>query len=147
MKGVGKNSGWSNQTFFRADEITLASDLEGLKDIYPLTEYDFRETDLTVQQAVDLIRLVARQNSIEISEAGLQESLAIISRRGASEPDRPVLRGEMALLIDRALDPFNNREVNLKGGFQVHMQPQEIMHLHPIHGCGQFPLKGDLQAL
>ncbi|MCK7537123.1 MAG: hypothetical protein MZV63_42255 [Marinilabiliales bacterium] len=23
----------------------------------------------------------------------------------------------MALLIDRALDPFNNREVNLKGGF------------------------------
>ena len=117
MKGVGKNSGWSNQTFFRADEITRASDLEGLKDIYPLTEYDFSETDLTVKQAVELIRLVALQNSIELSEAGLQESLAIIFRGGVSQPDRPVLRGEMALLIDRALDPFNNREVNLKGGF------------------------------
>ena len=73
MKGVGKNSGWSNQTFFRADEITQASDLEGVKDIYPLTEYDFRETDLTVQQAVDLSRIVAGQNSIGISEAGLAE--------------------------------------------------------------------------
>ena len=97
MKGVGKNAGWSNQTFFRADDITQASDLEGLKDIYPLTEYDFSETDLTVKQAVDLIHLVARQNSIEISEAGLQESLAMIFRGGAGEPDRPVLRGEMAL--------------------------------------------------
>ncbi|MDZ7633978.1 MAG: FAD-dependent oxidoreductase [Bacteroidales bacterium] len=117
MKGVGKNSGWSNQTFFRAYEITQASDLEGLKDIYPLAEYDFSETDLTVKQAVDLIRLVARQNSIEISESGLAEALMMVFRGGVSEPDRPVLRGEMALLIDRALDPFNNREVNLKGGF------------------------------
>ena len=117
MKGVGKNAGWANQTFFRAHDITKASDLEGLKDIYPLTVYDFSEADLTVKQAVDLLRLVARQNSIEISEAGLQESLAIIFRSGLSETDRPMLRGEMALLIDRALDPFNNREVNLKGGF------------------------------
>jgi len=59
MKGVGRNSGWANQTFFRADEITRASDLEGFREIYPLTECDFGETDLTVQQAVDLIRLVS----------------------------------------------------------------------------------------
>jgi len=37
----------------------------------------------------------------------------MIFKGGAGEPDRPVLRGEMALLIDMALDPFNDREVNL----------------------------------
>lgn len=117
MKGVGKNAGWSNQTFFRADEITQASDLEGLKDIWPLTEYDFSETDLSVQEAVDLIRLVARQNSIEISEEGLDKALRMIFRNEVYGMDRPVLRGEAAVLIDMSLDPFNNREVNLKGEF------------------------------
>ena len=38
MKGVGKSSGWSNQTYFRANDVTLSSDLEGLKDIYPRTD-------------------------------------------------------------------------------------------------------------
>jgi len=119
MKGAGRSSGWSNQTFFKADEITLVSDLEGLKDIYPLTEYDFSEAVLTVQQAVDLIRLVAGQNSIEISEAGMTEALMMILKDGISETARPILRGEMALLTDMALDPFSNREVNLKGEFAM----------------------------
>ena len=82
-----------------------------------MTDYEFSETELSVQQAVELIRLVARQNSIEISESGMDEALRMIFRNAAHEMDRPVLRGEAALLIDKSLDPFNNREVNLKGGF------------------------------
>ncbi|MBE0673868.1 MAG: FAD-dependent oxidoreductase [Bacteroidales bacterium] len=117
MKGTGVSQGWSNQTFFRADEVTLSSDLEGLKDIYPLTEFESGKGPLSVQQVVDLIRLTARLNSIGIDEAGLSEALAMIFRDGANAVDRPALRGETALLIDRALDPFNNREVNLKGEF------------------------------
>jgi len=117
MKGTGISQGWSNQTFFRANDVTLPSDLEGLKDIYPLTEFESGKDPPSVQQVVDLIRLIARQNSIEISESGLSEALAMIFREGANAVDRPALRGETALLIDRALDPFNNREVNLKGEF------------------------------
>ena len=117
MKGTGVSQGWSNRTFFRADDVTLSSDLQGLKDIYPLTEFESGNKILTVQQVVDLIRLAARQNSIEISESGLSEALTMIFRNGANALDRPALRGETALLIDKALDPFNNREVNLKGEF------------------------------
>jgi len=117
MKGTGVSQGWSNRTFFRADDVTLSSDLQGLKDIYPLTEFESGNDTLSVQKVVDLIRLAARQNSIEISESGLSEALTIIFRDGLNAPDRQALRGETALLIDRALDPFNNREVNLKGEF------------------------------
>jgi len=118
MKGTGISQGWSNQTFFRANDLTLASDLAGLKEIYPLTDYDFSEAALTVQETVELLRLIARQNKIEISESGLSEALTVIYGGGPDTSDRPVLRGETALLIDRALDPFNNHEVNLKGEFQ-----------------------------
>jgi hypothetical protein len=118
MQGTGVSQGWSNQTFFRANEVTRASDLNGLKEFYPLTAYDFNDKDMTVQHTVDLIRLIARQNKIEISESGLSEGLTMISGDGANALDRPVLRGETALLIDKALDPFNNREVDLKGEFR-----------------------------
>jgi len=117
MKGNGISQGWSNQTFFRTNDLTLASDLAGLKEFYPLTEYNFCEAVLTVKEAVDLIRLIALQNRIEISETGLSEALNVIFGGGLNASDRPVLRGETALLIDKALDPFNNREVNLKGEF------------------------------
>jgi len=117
MRGEGISQGWSNQTFFRANDLTIASDLAGLKEIYPLTEYDFGEAVLTVQETVDLIRLIARQNGIEINEPGLSEALTLIFGGGPHASDRPVLRVEAALLIDRALNPFNNQAVNFKGAF------------------------------
>ena len=117
MKGTGFSQGWSNKTLFRANDITLASELAGLKEIYPQTEYDFSDRVLTVQQTVDLIRLTARQNSLSISETGLTEALDQIFRSGTRDTDRPVLRGEAALLIDMALDPFNSHSVTMKGEF------------------------------
>jgi hypothetical protein len=117
MKGTGFSQGWSNQTFFRANDITLASELEGLKDVWPLTEYDFSETVITVQQTVDLVRLTARQNEIAVYEEGLAEVLSGISDNRPDWMERPILRIEAAILIDQALDPFNSVKVTLKGVF------------------------------
>jgi hypothetical protein len=115
MKGTGVSKGWSNQTFFRADDVTLASELEGLKDVWPLTEYDFSETVITVQQTVDLVRLTAQQNGIAVNEDGLAEALSVISDNRPDWMERPILRIEAAILIDKALDPFNSVKVTLRG--------------------------------
>jgi hypothetical protein len=117
MNGVGKSSGWSNQTFFRAFDVTTSSELEGLKDIFPRTDYEFGNTPLTVQGVVDLIRLTAGQNEIKVRESGLTEALSVIFNGRAPDMNRPVLRGETALLIDKALDPFNAMDVSIKGEF------------------------------
>ena len=117
MKGVGKSSGWANQTFFRAYDVTLSSELEGLKDIYPLTDYEFGDEPLTVQKAADLTRLIAGQNNIKVNEEGISESLSMIFKGQVQDNDRIILRGETALLIDMALDPFNTLDVNIKGDF------------------------------
>ena len=117
MKGVGKSSGWANQTFFRAYDVTLLSEIKGLKDIYPLTDCYFTDDTLTVQKVIDLIRLTAGQNRIQVNEAGISEALSMIFRDGEQDTDRPALRGETALLIDKALDPFNTHDVDITGDF------------------------------
>lgn len=117
MKGTGFSKGWSNQTFFRINDLTLGSDLEGIREIWPLTEYDFSDTVITVQQTVDLIRLTARQNGIAINEEDLAEALSGISDNRPEWMERPILRIEAAILIDQALDPFNNVKVTLKGAY------------------------------
>ena len=117
MKGEGRSSGWSNQTFFRASDVTISSELEGLKDIFPHTDYEFSNLPLSVQGVVDLIRLTAGQNGIQVSETGLTEALSMIFNGRAPDMDRPVLRGETAFLIDNALDPFNAMDVNINGDF------------------------------
>jgi hypothetical protein len=117
MKGTGVSKGWSNQMFFRANEVTLASELGGLKEVWPLTEYDFSETVITVQQIVDLVRLTALQNGIAVNENGLAKALQRISDNNPALTERPVLRIEAAILIDQALDPFNNVKVSLTGAY------------------------------
>jgi hypothetical protein len=117
MKGTGVSKGWSNQMFFRANEVTLASELGGLKEVWPLTEYDFSETVITVQQIVDLVRLTALQNGIAVNENGLAKALQRISDNNPALTERPVLRIEAAILIDKALDPFNNVKVSLTGAY------------------------------
>jgi hypothetical protein len=120
MKGTGVSQGWSNQTFFRANDLSLASELEGLKDVWPLTEYDFSDTVITVQQTVDLVRLTARQNGITVNEEGLAKALSAITDNRHGGMERPIQRLEAAILIDRALDPFNSVKVTLKGEYLIH---------------------------
>jgi len=79
--------------------------------------YDFSDTVITVQQTVDLIRLTAIQNDLRIDEAGLAEALSGISDNRPDWMARPILRIEAAILIDRALDPFNTRAVTIKGEY------------------------------
>jgi hypothetical protein len=117
MKGVGRSSGWSNQTFFRASDVTISSELEGLKDIFPNMDYEFSNMHLTVQGVVDIIRLTAGQNEIQVSETELTEALSKIFNGRSPDMNRPVLRGETAFLIDKALDPFNAMDVNINGDF------------------------------
>lgn len=114
MKGIGKNSGWSNLTFFRSEDITLFHELEGLNEFYNIG-ISLSSDTLTVNQAVDLLKSIADQNSISLSGQVVATMLSSIGCTDPQSSDRPILRGEMALLIDGILDPFNNFSVDIKG--------------------------------
>lgn len=115
MKGIGKNSGWSNLTFFRSEDVTLFNELDGLNEFYDMSGIKVSGDTLTVNQAISLVKAIAGRNSISMEE---KEAASLISSIGCTDPEsaeRPILRGEMALLIDRILDPFNNFSLDIKG--------------------------------
>ena len=59
LKGVGKNVDWSNQTWLRADTVLLASELDGLFEVYPAAKDEFKKTGadkLSIEEQFNLFR-------------------------------------------------------------------------------------------
>jgi hypothetical protein len=117
MKGIGRNSGWENQTFFRAYDTTRMSDLTGLKELYQLESFILDSTMVTLSSAAELMEAIAEQNGIELDIRTLDLALEAIGIESRDNPGHPLLRGEMAVLLDKTLNPFRYREVDLQGKF------------------------------
>lgn len=119
LKGTGKHVGWSNQTWFYSDSILRASDLEGLLDLYPGAGLPASDKPLTLAQTAALVEELATGENRSLP-APVAELLAADWRAcgfSSFENDRPATRGEAALMIDRILDPFRRKPVDLHGRF------------------------------
>jgi hypothetical protein len=119
LKGVGKPVDWSNQTWLRADTILLTSELDGLKDVYSSAVYDTNRKTMTLQEALDMI-----QNIVKTEKITLNGELIDLAREAyldcglkTFDLNTEIKRGEMAVLIDRLLDPFNKKNVDLRGNY------------------------------
>lgn len=111
LRGVGKNVEWSNQTWFRADTVLIGTELEGIREVYPNLTFDLKAEPMMMEDAVALIENVATAENLTkttVEQAAAKYNINI-------EEQRPVSRGEMAVLIDEVLDPFSNKKVNLQG--------------------------------
>lgn len=118
LKGVGKHVDWSNQTWLRADTVLLASELDGLFDVYPAAKTNFSKRDaekLTVEEAARLIRTIAEAEGI--TKTVDLDTLWKTYELQELNLKRNILRGEMAILIDQLLDPFNRKQVDISGKF------------------------------
>lgn len=111
LRGEGRNVGWSNQTWLRADDPLLVDDLVDFCSFYGISPI---KTE-TVQQTTfgDAVALIASvtDNSVE----GNKE-LAAYSIPAKAENDT-ITRGEFALIVDAVLDPFSAKDVDIKGHF------------------------------
>lgn len=117
LKGVGKNVEWSNQTWLRADTVLLASELDGLVDMYPVAKEDLEKkgsTPLNIKEATQLIQKIAEIEGLNNKAIDIS---TIWDTFGFQNLDmtRNILRGEMAVLIDQVLDPFNKKQVDIYG--------------------------------
>lgn len=119
LKGIGKSVDWSNETRFRSDTILITSELSGLEDYYPgagkiLQSYG---STLTLNDAVRLVDSVMELAGLPGAGSTQTKVLEMWRQFNMDEfqPDRKIKRGEMALLIDQTLDPFNKKPVNMQG--------------------------------
>lgn len=118
MKGIGKSVDWANQTWFRADTLVLINELEGLCDVYPfMNQQTFKgNSTLPIKKAVELMEEIAEKEGIVVKEGKIEEIWNKFELKDL-DMNRPIQRGEMALLIDQILDPFNNKNVEITGEY------------------------------
>ena len=118
LKGEGRSVDWSNQTWLRAEERLLASELEGLSEVYPYTDFSQeKNVPVKLERLIGIIQHIAGKEQIEGDM--LKESEKIWNKYGLQDFNlkRNVSRGEMAVLVDCLLDPFNMKEVDVRGEF------------------------------
>lgn len=118
LKGIGKNVEWSNQTWLRADTVLLISELDGLFEIYPKSKDFLKEKSsetLNVKEAVSLVKHIAEMEGLAITVD--PESIWKEYNLPSFDWRRNIQRGEMAVLVDRILDPFNRKKVDITGEY------------------------------
>ena len=76
-----------------------------------------KNVPVTLERLIGIIQHIADKEQIEGDM--LENSEKIWNKSGLQDFDlkRNILRGEMAVLVDCLLDPFNRKKVNVKGEF------------------------------
>ncbi len=115
LKGVGMNAGWSNQTWLRAEDELLISELEGLEDIYKV-EIDSSDEKVTIEALARLLRGIAIEDELMYTDEDFDSIWAEYSLPDMNS-DNFATRGEATVLIDGILAPFNRKPVDIKGNF------------------------------
>ncbi len=111
LRGEGRNVGWSNETWFRADDPLKGEDLH-VAEFYGAIVIEPGE--ISVGRMLDLVRAYGGKVP-SVSERDWWNML------GLSDFDRSrtATRLEAAVVIDAAFDPFRMFDVDYKGRFRM----------------------------
>lgn len=111
LHGEGRNVGWSNETWFRADDPLKGEDLH-IAEFYGAIVIEPGE--ISVGRMLDLVRIYGGKiPSVSEEEWWNQLGLNDFDR------SRTATRLEAAVVIDAAFDPFRMFDVDYKGRFRM----------------------------
>lgn len=121
LRGVGKNIGWANQTWLRADTLLMGSELDILGKMYKNTTCEklANKQSLTVEEVLEIITEIG-ENTNTLNQADVYSTAEALFREydlGDFSPKKPIQRGAFALLIDSMLKPFD-KEVDIYGNYK-----------------------------
>lgn len=112
LQGTGISYKWANQMWFYPQHpISEASLVEGLKTYYPaVAELAASGKDLDIDFFASVLAVLNKS----ISKDKLSADLAALKKQGQNPNDQTINRGELAILLDRYLKPFDV-ELNFNG--------------------------------
>lgn len=121
MRGTAISTGWQGATLFRPEAPVLHSDLQGLCQLYPCVSslVPADSVVVTTHEAVELVaNLAAKYKTQNVNDARRQAITAATDAGYACSPaNRPVLRAQMAVMIDAVLNPFKCKPIGIDGRF------------------------------
>lgn len=118
LKGEGKNVGWSNETWFNADKhVNVAELKKDLKDFEPAFTWKINSDELSVNEAADLVCSLA--GFYKIRKIKPERIISDWGKMKLSKykTERKITRKELAVLIDSYIQPFQLKDVDMKGNF------------------------------
>ena len=107
LRGEGRNVGWSNQTWFRAEDPLLAEEML-LSEYYPEITLPYEKGEISVG---DLCAMAA---SVKSLSSGAEELWSSAGLDDFNEK-RTATRLEAAVILDYLLNPFDIYEVGFDG--------------------------------
>ena len=125
LRGAGIPYKWANQTWFYPDStITTEEFLEGYKT-YGQTDFKSKDGKLTIGQAVSILETGLKVNGVsknktpikkDFSAAGLQDKWREWQLENFDQ-NRSITRMELAVLLDKMINPFMLKPINHQGYF------------------------------
>ena len=118
LKGEGRNVDWSNQTWLRVNDVLLTSELQGLEEIYPYVQFPAESKTISLKEAIHVLKLIVAMEGM--SDVNVDKKITDVWETfnlGDMTLDQPVLRGQMAVLLDQIVDPFHRKPVDIEGYF------------------------------
>jgi FAD dependent oxidoreductase len=122
LKGKGIPYQWANQTWFypdsAVDAAAFATDFKAFGKATVSTK-----KQLTVANAITTIFNTGKQKLMLLNNKNLQQFTKEISEKWAMwglqnfDTNRPITRAELAVLLDKTIDPFTLKPVNHTGNF------------------------------
>ena len=107
LRGEGRNVGWANQTWFRADDPLLAEEIYA-KEIYA-GDLGLGEGEVTVGKLITTLRNLGMYIPSPVDEWWEKSGLENY------DPQRPLTRLEAAVVIDSVVSPFGMFGVDYEG--------------------------------
>lgn len=119
LKGEGRSVEYRNEMWLRAEDPLYKKDLFGLSDVYPQLKdvvMQYGSEKMKISEAIELLREIATSENISFDQDKVSQIWSQF-KLSHFDPSRTILRGEMAVLLDQLLHPFENKEVDFKGSF------------------------------
>lgn len=118
LKGEGRNVGWSNETWFNAEKPVETSALKkDLSEFESTFQWNFRGDQLTVEGSFQLIVKLSSHFNKPTLSAPEYQSMWQIAGLGDYRSERLITRGELAVMLDTIIQPFELKKVDIHGNF------------------------------
>jgi hypothetical protein len=116
LRGEGRNVGWSNETWFNAEQPVKTEELlQGIKAFEPGFRWTPAGDQLTIADSFVLINKLAAQ----YGKPGINDFQQQWNQLGLNDykAERGITRQELAVLLDYIIQPFDLKQVDLSGNF------------------------------
>ena len=119
LRGEGKNIGWENHTLFHPDSVlTFSGIIDGLMEFDNEIQIEVKNHVISIGEASDIMKSLSQSLDQNHSNIDTEiEQIWAVYQFGELRYKNAITRKQFAVLLDKIIDPFHNKQVDHFGRF------------------------------